>query len=154
MKFLKTRNDIGTRITRHCNLSLAGYFAAAFCMLLFFSVQPVCAWELFVTPHDNNSDTMVVDVKPDDDFDGDGEANSQEFKNGSNPINARPSTPGFILQAGIEIGEELVLGLVSDIYLNSLQVPVFALELSRRYFWPASLADRAGQRSAPLGEQY
>jgi hypothetical protein len=280
MKFLKIRNDLWTRITRHCNLRLAGYFAAAFWMLLFVPLRPACAWELFVAPHDNNfgnvildnssgpqafeicnigtrdlritqlslSDTTnyslnlnsgeneckstsptiaaykcctvevtfhpislgiknarfqisvsdsnesplkavlvgrgvtvddnegdglpdawerqivdadpndqirsIEDVKPDDDFDGDGATNSQEFKNGSNPINASPNTPGFTLQASIEIGEELVLGLVSDIYLNSLQVPVFALDLSRRYFWPPSLANRVGQISAPLVEQY
>jgi hypothetical protein len=153
MKFLKVRNDRWAR-TRHCNLSLAGYFAAAFWMTLFFSIRPVYAWELFVTPRDNNFGNVIVDVKPDDSFDRDGETNSQEFKNGSNPINASPNTPAFILQASIEIGEELVLGLVSDIYLNSLQVPVFALNLGRRYFWPTSLAGRVGQISAPLVEQY
>jgi hypothetical protein len=128
-------------------------------------------WEQQIVDADPNDQIRTIeDVDPNDDFDGDGKTNSQEFIDGTNPINNTANTPELILhaqaesdredagiaprpismEAGLNIGEELLLDLISDIYLNSLQVPVFMLNFGQKYLWPASFADSVGLISARL----
>jgi hypothetical protein len=179
MEVSEVRNNRKDRFTIYGGLSLAGFIVAAFCMLLFIFVRPVSGWEFFPAPHDDNFDIVLANPGSGlHNFDERTDLfNARQPVHGLvPPPNAvttvwampRPAadlaadydhkktriatlrTRTTARRAGFEIAEDVVLGIVSDIYLNSFQVPVFALDLSRRYFWPASFADRLGQISPPI----